>query len=1453
MGNIVSGYSGTYISISTDSTAGNSAPAVKTWWVGRITLTPATDTNEINDPHEITAHVEYSDDGSTWNDVSGALVTFSLSASDAYFVGSINTGTTAADGTTSVWINKPTAGIVTISADSSFTVSGIDGTFSVSTGSGYSGSDAKKTYVDAYIEIAPDDYNLIGVSHTFTVTVWENPGTGFVRAAGETVTISFSSLYGADAQTTTSGTTDSNGQFTVTVNSANTGQITATASSSVSVGGLSLYRSTDGVSPNSGPADKIYVNARISIAQDEDKIYVNARISIAQDEDNAVGNKHTFTIFLERDMGDGNGWVPFSGQTVTASLSGVGYFMGSYTPTTGADGKAVVTINSNDPGTSTVSASFKDNIVSGYSGTYIEISTDGTSGNSAAAVKTWWVGRITLTPAADTNEIDDPHKITAHLEYSKDGSTWSDVSGALVTFSLSSSDAFFVGGVNTGTTAADGTTSVWINKPTAGIVDISAKSSFTISGISGTFFVETGSGYSGSDAEKTYVDAYITITPDDYNLIGVSHTFTVTVWENPGTGFVRAAGETVTVSFSSLYGADAQTGTSGTTDSNGQFTVTINSANTGQIAATASSSVSVGGLSLYRFTDGVSPNSGAATKTYVNARISIGEDDDNAVGTKHTFTILLERDMGDGNGWVPFSGQTVTASLSGVGYFVGSNTPTTLANGQATVTINSAVPGTSTVSASFMDNIVSGYSGSYISISTDGTSGNSVPAVKTWWVGRITLTPATDTNEINDPHKITAHVEYSDDGTTWSDVSGALVTFSLTNSDSFFVGGVNTGTTAADGTTFVWINKPTAGIVTISASSSFTVSGIDGTFSVSTGSGYSGSDAKKTYVDAYITITPDDKNKIGVSHTFTVTVWENPGTGFVRAAGETVTVSFSSLHGADAIADVSGTTDNNGQFTVTISSANTGQIAATASSSVSVGGLSLLRTTDGVSPNSGAATKTYVNARISIGDDDDNAIGTKHTFTILLERDLGDDNGWVPFSGQTVTASLSGVGFFVGSSAPTTGADGKATVMINSNDPGTSTVSASFMGNIVTGYSGTYISISTDGTSGNSAAAVKTWWIGRITLTPATDTNGITEAHEITAHVEYSSDGSTWQNVPGALVTFGLSVSDAYFVGGVNTGTTAADGTTSVWINKPTAGTVTISGSSSFTVSGIDGTFSVSTGSGYSGTNVQKIYIDASLSWVKHDNLANPLGGATFEVTRTHDRFGTDIPDETITVLDNSAPDADSDDGEFLLEDLKFGTYTIQETIAPTGYFLDDHIETVYVTNLNSPDVTVNYIWINTKGRTQLTPTGYDIDSFLDETAPDLVLTSGSKNNVAPGAFFYYSMFKASGDTTIKITTSVDPNNYKDPKAYVPKLYIIDETTGDPVHVSNYAGVDITLKNNVVTIFVPASIVEMSLDDMLITKVTYKPSNVPAGTTYHFNTYINNVLALWEEITVVSA
>ena len=60
-------------------------------------------------------------------------------------------------------------------------------------------------------------------------------------------------------------------------------------------------------------------------------------------------------------------------------------------------------------------------------------------------------------------------------------------------------------------------------------------------------------------------------------------------------------------------------------------------------------------------------------------------------------------------------------------------------------------------------------------------------------------------------------------------------------------------------------------------------------------------------VDAKITITPDDTNEVGDDHTFTVTVWEDDGTGtdvdgemgfFDRAAGETVEVTLDGIFGA---------------------------------------------------------------------------------------------------------------------------------------------------------------------------------------------------------------------------------------------------------------------------------------------------------------------------------------------------------------------------------------------------------------------------------------------------------------------------------------------------------------------------------------------------------------------------
>jgi uncharacterized surface anchored protein len=66
-----------------------------------------------------------------------------------------------------------------------------------------------------------------------------------------------------------------------------------------------------------------------------------------------------------------------------------------------------------------------------------------------------------------------------------------------------------------------------------------------------------------------------------------------------------------------------------------------------------------------------------------------------------------------------------------------------------------------------------------------------------------------------------------------------------------------------------------------------------------------------------------------------------------------------------------------------------------------------------------------------------------------------------------------------------------------------------------------------------------------------------------------------------------------------------------------------------------------------------------------------------------------------VTVLDNTAPDADSAAGQFLLQGLKLGTYTIQETVAPVGYTLDPFIDQVILT-LANPDGSANHIWVDT-------------------------------------------------------------------------------------------------------------------------------------------------------------
>src|SRR5262249_42736332 len=149
--------------------------------------------------------------------------------------------------------------------------------------------------------------------------------------------------------------------------------------------------------------------------------------------------------------------------------------------------------------------------------------------------------------------------------------------------------------------------------------------------------------------------------------------------------------------------SSCQTGNGG-----GSCSVVISSSTTGTTVVSASTTVSVGGVSLTRATGdshvGDGPN---AAKTWVNARISIAPNATNEVGQPHTFTVTLEKDAGTGT-FVAAAGEHVTVTLTdsnGAAHSAptGSCTtsgPNTDANGQCTITFTSPSAGKVTGHAS---------------------------------------------------------------------------------------------------------------------------------------------------------------------------------------------------------------------------------------------------------------------------------------------------------------------------------------------------------------------------------------------------------------------------------------------------------------------------------------------------------------------------------------------------------------------------------------------------------------------------------------------------------------------------------------------------------------------------------------------------------------------------------
>ena len=234
----------------------------------------------------------------------------------------------------------------------------------------------------ARIAIAPPiATNAVNTGHQLTATVQidHDLGAGWENAPDGT-TIAFLILSGPGSLSPTSCTTSgATGACGTTLTSSVAGVTTVEASSALTVDETPLSVKTDGVAPNSGPAKKIWVDARISISPPT--------------ATNGIFEPHALTGKVLINLGDPDQFVNApDGTTITfLILSGPGSLSPASCTTAGGTGACGTTLTSSVAGTTLVQASTQVTV----SGQTMTRTTDGQAGNSGPAEKLWIVGSLT--------------------------------------------------------------------------------------------------------------------------------------------------------------------------------------------------------------------------------------------------------------------------------------------------------------------------------------------------------------------------------------------------------------------------------------------------------------------------------------------------------------------------------------------------------------------------------------------------------------------------------------------------------------------------------------------------------------------------------------------------------------------------------------------------------------------------------------------------------------------------------------------------------------------------------------------------------------------------------------------------------------------------------------------------------------------------------------------------
>jgi hypothetical protein len=512
-----------------------------------------------------------------------------------------------------------------------------------------------------------------------------------------------------------------------------------------------------------------------------------------------------------------------------------------------------------------------------------------------------------------------------------------------------------------------------------------------------------------------------------------------------------------------------------------------------------------------------------------------------------------------------------------------------------------------------------------------------------------------------------------------------------------------------------------------------------------------------TVVDARISIAPNGVNEVNGPHTFTVTVTKNDGGGYVAAAGASVTVTLTNGLGAtaDPAGPFTGTTDANGQFKVTFTSATAGTVTGHASASFTFHGLVLSRQTDGLLGNSGDVVKRFVDANVTIAESAVNAVGNPHTFTITTNAFPAGTTA--SLTSLTVTVTPSG-------SNPTTctpsgtGNTRSCTVTVNSSTPGLFTANATAVWHFAdsdTGANPATIDVtrSTSGNSGpgGSGAATKRFVDAKITIGPPDATNTVGDPHAFLVTVSQDDgltaaqggDGVTgFAPAPnGTQPVVNLANSDGAFYTLVGTGDLCANpgtsgGTCTVTFTSATSGTVTGNAAVTLLVGGVtlnrdtdSATAGIPCGGGLSSCGpAVKHFIAGSIAWTKVDNGNRLQGGATFSLCKTANydltsKAFVDLQTADCSfgpVVDNTGQagyvgaDSDSTAGKFKVIGLSLGRYEVKETVAPPGFIADPDTVIVELTPnepgppiVNHSDQVITLAFVNMRPVLKVTGFGY--------------------------------------------------------------------------------------------------------------------------------------------------